>query len=342
MKQRIQYLDILRILACVLVVLTHCVPPAPAGQTSSAIYAFISFVCSPSPDLFMVISGALILPIATSTGAFLKRRFLRIAPPLFFWSAAFVCYNFFSQNVSLSETLRNFVSIPISPVVGVYWFLYVILGFYLFAPILSGWLKGTSGCEIRFFILLWGVTLVLGSAAAMFDIWIIDPTGNYYFILNSFGGFLGFMVLGSYLRNHAGGRTVVKNVVVPLGIIAAVLMSAAAVYRSGIDTAGLFGDNLSPVAVLMVYAMFMLFKDVRISGWTLSKIVAELADCSYGIYLIHLFIARGPVWSLLEYSGMMNFHPVIYISISLVLSLALSYGVVRLIRLLPWGKYLVG
>lgn len=342
MKERVEYLDIMRSLACVLVVLTHCVPPAPAGQTQSAIYAFISFICSPSPDLFMAISGALILPVALSTGEFMKRRFMRIVPPLFLWSAAFVCYNWLSHTVSPGEALRTFVFIPISPALGVYWFLYVILGFYLFAPIVSGWLKGTSTREVGCFILLWGVTLVLGSAARLFILPAVTPSGNYYFILHSFGGFLGFMILGSYLRNHTGRRTIVKNVVVPLIIIAAVLLSAAVVYKLGIPGRELFGDNLSPVAALMVWAYFMLLKDIRVGSWILSKLISDFSACSFGIYLVHIFIARGVVWSVLTDTGIMNCHPLAYISVSLVLSLALSWGVVRLIRFLPFGKYIVG
>lgn len=325
-----------------LVVLTHCVPPAPAGQTQSAIYAFISFICSPSPDLFMAISGALILPVALSAGEFLKRRFMRIVPPLFFWSAAFVCYNWLSHTVSPGEALRTFVSIPISPAVGVYWFLYVILGFYLFAPIVSGWLKGASTREVWLFILLWGATLILGSAARIFSIPAVVPGGDYYFVLHSFGGFLGFMILGSYMRNHTGRRTVVKNVVIPLGIIAAVLLCAAAVYRFGIPGREFFGDNLSPVAALMVWAYFMLLKDIRAGNGVLWKIISDFSACSFGIYLVHIFIARGFVWNVLSATGIMNYHPPVYISVSLVLSLTLSWGVVRLIRFLPFGKYIVG
>ncbi len=46
MKPREQYFDILRALACVLVVLTHCVPPAPAGVASSGLYGAVSLVLS--------------------------------------------------------------------------------------------------------------------------------------------------------------------------------------------------------------------------------------------------------------------------------------------------------
>ncbi len=150
------------------------------------------------------------------------------------------------------------------------------------------------------------------------------------------------MILGSYLRNHTGRRTIVKNVVVPLIIIAAVLLSAAVVYKLGIPGRELFGDNLSPVAALMVWAYFMLLKDIRVGSGILSKLISDFSACSFGIYLVHIFIARGVVWSVLTDTGIMNCHPLAYISVSLVLSLALSWGVVRLIRFLPFGKYIVG
>lgn len=341
MKHREQYFDIIRAVACVLVVLTHCVPPAPAGS-SGAVHSFVTFICAPSPELFMALSGALILPVATSAGEFLGRRFLRLIPPFAFWSVAAVAWLFFSGAATGAETITSLVSIPITPVVGVYWYFYVIFGFYLFAPIVSPWLAGASRREVWWFLAVWGLTLVLGSASGVFTTLPVDPTGNYFFILSSFGGFLGYMVMGFVMRRHTGPRTVLKNVVVPVTIVVALMLSGLAGYLTGKVPSALFLDNLSPVRALMVWAMFMAIKGVRLPDGTVSKLVYDISDCSLGIYLVHFFIARGFVWQVIGRAGMMSLHPAIYIAVSLVLSFTLSYGVVRAIKLLPWGKYIVG
>lgn len=150
------------------------------------------------------------------------------------------------------------------------------------------------------------------------------------------------MVLGSYLRNHTSIRSVKKNIIIPLGILFSILLFAAVGYKLRIVTVDFFIENLSIVTALMVYAFFMLIKDLRIENKTMAKVISEIALCSYGIYLIHIFIARGFVWNIIEYIGIADYNPIIKIFFSLVLSLTISYFVVRLIKFLPFSKYIVG
>lgn len=342
MKEREQYLDTLRVLACILVVLTHSVPPL-SSESGSPSHAFVSFICSPSSELFLVISGALLLPVRRSTGEFLKKRFTRVFPPLLFWSVIIVIYRYLSHSVSIDEAWRSFISIPIKPVLGVYWFFYVISGLYVFAPVISKWLLNASKKEVNLFISLWGVTLVLSSLDILFNIRLINITGNYYFILNSFGGFLGFMILGSYLRNNTTERTIKKNIIIPFVILGSLLLFAVIGYKLRIVKADFFLENLSLSTLLMVYAFFMLFRNIKFNNKIIIKIISEIALCSYGIYLIHIFIARHIVWNLLGYTGLSaNCHVAVTIVFSLILSLVISYGVVRIIKLFPYSKYIVG
>ncbi len=60
MKQRDLSLDLIRILACLMVVTTHA--PFPAATTHSALLAGVSLVTVPCNALFFMVSGALLLP----------------------------------------------------------------------------------------------------------------------------------------------------------------------------------------------------------------------------------------------------------------------------------------
>lgn len=341
MKKREQYLDTLRFLACIFIVLTHSVPPLYTSESSS-IHAFISFICSPSSELFLAISGALLLPVYKPTKEFLKKRFMRVFPPLLFWSCIIVLYRYFSHSVPIEETWKSLLSLPIKPVIGVYWFFYVISGLYILAPIISKWLINTTKNEIRFFLFLWSITLALASLSILFDNKFILINGNYYFILNYFGGFLGFMILGSFLRNHTSKRSVKQNVIIPLIIMFSLFLFAVVGYKMRIVTADFFMENLSLATALMVYAIFMLFKDVELKNKVIIRIISEIAFCSYGIYLIHIIIARGIVWDLLRYTNLTDYSVIVTTFFSLTLSLIISYGVVRLLKFLPYSKYIIG
>ena len=59
MAERKTYLDVIRLLACVLVVLMH----SPMDGTPGAIQNVVYVVTAPCIGLFFMVSGALLLPI---------------------------------------------------------------------------------------------------------------------------------------------------------------------------------------------------------------------------------------------------------------------------------------
>lgn len=60
MKQRDFSLDMLRIVACVMVVLMHS--PIPSDSANGMILSSLSYFTAPCIGLFFMVSGALILP----------------------------------------------------------------------------------------------------------------------------------------------------------------------------------------------------------------------------------------------------------------------------------------
>lgn len=71
----------------------------------------------------------------------------------------------------------------------------------------------------------------------------------------------------------------------------------------------------------------------------LTLVLAELSKMSFGIYLVHIFIMRDILW---HWSFMASLSVWIQIPVCSVLTLALSYGVVKLISKLPFSKYIIG
>lgn len=71
MKERLYWLDITRILACIMVVLMHS--PIPSVQTNGLFLASLSYFTAPSIGLFFMVSGVLLLPVM-NTRLFIKNK----------------------------------------------------------------------------------------------------------------------------------------------------------------------------------------------------------------------------------------------------------------------------
>ena len=148
MKRIFQY-DILRILACLMIVAMHS--PMSGNECDGIFLSSLSYLTAPGIGLFFMVSGALLLPVKENTRLFIKKRFTKIAIPTFLWTVFYLCCNVWLKNEPL--TLRAVLSIPFSaqgnPVL---WFIYTLLGLYLLAPILSRWLAICSRRELEFYL----------------------------------------------------------------------------------------------------------------------------------------------------------------------------------------------
>ena len=158
-KQRILYLDVIRIIACCMIVLMHSPHPYPqAGNPNYVV--LIYYMTAAGIGLFFMVSGALLLPVEMPTMEFLRKRIGKVVLPTLFWSFFYLAVQYLWDEKSLSEIGRAIVSIPFSVQGnGVLWFIYTLVGLYLLAPVISPFLVRSNEKEIRFYLILWGVTL---------------------------------------------------------------------------------------------------------------------------------------------------------------------------------------
>ncbi len=92
-KPRAYYLDVIRIFACLMVILMHSPSPKTIAAPSSVFLSGISFFTQPCIGLFFMVSGALLLPAMSGTKEFLGKRLGRTVAPTAFWSVIYIAMN---------------------------------------------------------------------------------------------------------------------------------------------------------------------------------------------------------------------------------------------------------
>ncbi|MCE7765474.1 acyltransferase family protein [Pseudomonas putida] len=292
MQQRLNAgLDFCRIAACFMVVLLHI---ASAGATqlddnwmSSNLYNSLVRSCVP---LFLMLSGALLLNRTEGAITFYQKRFLRILPPLLFWSVFYALWRD-TMGAGYGSLWQATVAMLHGPVYYHLWYLYAIIGIYLFMPFMAKVYQHCGLQEKRVFLGLWLVISCLLPTAAQFSPALASMVHTYE--LFSFMGFAGYAFLGAYvyeqIRQHGPGNTWVN-----LGGFAITgALTAAATHTMSMqqgEPSQVFYSYVSPLVVMAAIFAFRLL--LALGGRLVkhSKVLAELSGCTLGLYCLHVFV----------------------------------------------------
>ena len=338
-KPRLYYIDNLRVLACFLVLLTHSTMVS-ANPDAEGFWIFgLSFIGSPSSELFLALSGTVLLPVKTGFVKFYRRRFVKLLPPLIIWSVLGMLLYTRTHGLPMSQAIERIVRIPVQPVIGVYWFVYAMAGLYLLAPFISPWLHQASKRQIELFLGLWVVNMIFPWLVYFFpDIAQgFNANGNYYWTLAYFGGFLGYWLLGYYLKKYP---IKIGMNIKWLTLLCGIIVYPVAIYlikRSGGATETLL-DNLQIGSAIMVAFLYTVMQNVRLHD-RVQTMVTNVAKYSFCIYLTHIYIARDLYWGVFNGSTIHIFPRTFLIAL---LTLATGYLLTFVLSKLPKGKFITG
>lgn len=333
MKQRDTSLDIIRLLACFMVVVMHS--PLPSANADGQFLVALSYFTAPCIGLFFMVSGALLLPVKTDYFTFLRRRFGKVAVPTVVWSLIYIALQLYYSKSEIN-VLQAVASIPFSAQgEGVLWFMYTLCGLYLFAPILSGWLERATKREVEFVLLLWAVTLCYPLLRLWFSVNDSDTGPLYYF-----SGYAGYFLLGYYLRRYPGSISAWLSG--GLALVGAILLCATKRYGIELDFYSVFW-YLSIFVVSLCVALWSIVSKIANTvqfSDSVSERVSLLANLSFGIYLTHILVMRYWLWYSEWISGISNYvlQTVVIAAITAAVSLALCF----IIAFTRVSTYLIG
>lgn len=347
-NKRILYVDILRILSIIAVIILHYTAEVLTNtndfnSASWWISNGFNSVSRFAVPVFFMISGAMIL--RTKIGSyreFYKKRVVPLLIPLLSWSIIYGLYNQYyilKSKMNLYEFAVDFVyRLVIDRNYVHLWFLYAIIAVYMTVPLISKFIKTCSERDLRYYLLLWFIVsiayrFVSDAIFRVTDQYINIPIMNIPFFM----GYLGYFILGYYLF-HYDLPLKVKNMIYNLGVISFFLTPVATYFvslRDGILDEMFYG-NYSITTFFMACGMFIFFKEKEETvservNHKIQKLISSVSRASFSIYLIHLMV------EMMLSGGTEVNATFLDAAISLVLNIAvifvISYVTVKLLNL---------
>ena len=343
---RIVWLDVIRCVAMIMVIGVHCIDPFYISPTMRAIpeythwAAIYGSLLRPSVPLFVMMTGLLLLPVKKQPlGKFYKKRIYRVLFPFLIWSVLysmfpwvtgvlglpkeiigdFFCYTQGQESQSLIDSLKDVAMIPFnfSHKENHMWYIYLLIGLYLYMPFFSAWIENADRKTKRAFLLIWIISLFIPYLKEYVANCLFERSGyvfgtdtwNEFGLFYYFAGFSGYLLLGHYVKK-GNDWSLMKT------FILCILMFAVGYYitYTGFSTTAsnpnatetemeLFFTFCSPNVLLMTLATFLLLQKVVITNSTVIKVLANMTQCGFGIYMVHYFVV-GPFFLLIGPSSL--------------------------------------
>lgn len=300
-NNRVFYLDILRVIACLSVIMIHSSATYVVEDIGSFnfwianIFDGLSRIGVP---LFIMISGTLMLDknYQFSTKKLIK-HIIRMIVFFVFWSSIYcIIYNIIGQIFIKHESI-DIIKVIGSLIKGHYhlWFIYLIIGLYLIVPLLRLWVNDDNKKYVEYFIILSifftyiipQIINVGSNYSSLFEHlnYIIEKNLQLKYV----GGYTAYFILGWYIHNYDIKN---KKIIYIFGFIG-LLISIIGTYILSNSTGKAIQmyENLSINVLFQSIAMFIIIKDRFINSQNKSnKIINYISKCSLGIYAIHALI----------------------------------------------------
>ena len=344
---RLAYADLLRVLACIAVIILHVstnwLDKTDVGSTAWTImYTYDALARCFVPAFFML-SGAFLLDPqkAVRLRDVFLRYILRVLVALLVWGIfyALIEYVYTSGRFTWGGVKEAFRRVLWADTYFHLWLLFILIGLYLVTPILRAFVKGAARRDFHwFFLLAFLLCSLLPTLRAIWPDWLAIPLAwldkmDIHLVL----GYVGFYVAGYYLKHYTLGR-IAEFTIYILGILGAVVTawgnSVFSLPRSRLL------NYLSPNVALMSVAVFVLFRYVLGVSEERSRRqrLSGVARITFGIYLSHIFFLM-----LLSYFNIttLSFNPIVSSPVLSAVVFLCSFAVAWLLSKIPFlGHYI--
>ena len=359
-EKRIIWLDFVKFIAIFMMIAVHCTDNVTPAERSEPWYnlwgSFYGSFMRPAIPLFVMVTGALLLPVEQNISVFYKKRLTRLLVPFIIWSLLYnlfpwitgllglsptVINDFFAwaePDQSLSSALHHIVMIPFnfSMLAVQMWYVYLLIGLYLYMPIFSAWVRQASIKEQKIFLALWFVSLFIPYLREYLtkDLWG-TCSWNEFGLLYYFAGFNGYLLLGHYIINNKTNLSWKKLAMlgVPFFVIGYCITffgfkSVTAVPEQSVELVELFFTYCSPNVLMMTLPLFLAIQKIHFSSVMIRRFSISISTCTLGIWMSH-YLFLGPCYKLVD---SLPLHTMVKMIVCTIFLLSLTWGFVYIVR----------
>lgn len=281
MNDRIVYIDWLKIIAAVMVVMLHtsgmlCMNN-PTGSFAFQLGFWNAEIVRSAVPVFFMISGALLLrPGYDANPRKMVRKALKLLVLMLVWSFVYALANVHPMTIKaiVFATIKGHFH---------FWFIEYLIGLYLLTPLFKAIAEYKEGVLVRYYLVLFlffGIVIASLQALPYAHKWIMDVTEKIRF---DWLGFAGYFFLGHYLNQ--------KQLKISPWLIISIFLAAVLLQGLVFSNMGLLysSDKFWWLTIIEAAALFTVFKNIdwQRMAWGGAKLTPSLA---MGVYILHPII----------------------------------------------------
>jgi surface polysaccharide O-acyltransferase-like enzyme len=353
MKQRTTYFDYLRVIAIISVIVLHVAAQKwhdlSVRSIAWNICNFYDAITRWGVPIFVMISGSLFLSKEVKIRSLYTKNIARLAVAYFIWSALYAIVIPVTEHLISGSAEISLTSIIENVIGGHYhlWFIPMIIGLYMCVPIIKEIVISKS--IMKYFLLLSFIfaflipqTVIIADdfIGGRFTAGLIKAYSVIYGKMQLVLGYSSYFVLGYYL-NTIDLSPKKRSVIYVLGlisVIATVALSALVSWKTNSPNEDYF-DCFRVNVLLMAIAVHTWFKYKKYPCSKLNSFVSVLSKCSFGAYLVHVFVIF-----FLEKVGIdtLLFSPIMSVPIISLVVMVISFSTSWVLHKIPIiNKWLV-
>lgn len=289
-KQKIFFIEILRIFACFAVILLHSTGDVMSntslyGTRTWDLVNFINASTRFAVPIFFMISGYLAFSSTKEHDikTFLKQKVVRSLLPLFIYSFLYYLFTNKGAKISVLDFLFRFVSMDVHYHL---WFMYTLIGLELLVPVLKKSVQNLDNKMLWYFFLIAIFPTTIGPFInKLFNIWLFrfEPL-----ILGYFGYFLLGYILGK--TEFSKNKRILIYLNGALWILIGYFGNKLLSSNEAIDVFFNGGYQINSYFIASALFIFAKYNFKEFKKDFINSLILNISKLTFDIYLIHAFV----------------------------------------------------